>query len=223
MIEMLDKKELLALLHKKCSNCGKVKYLGEFSKKKTGAGGVRSQCKSCLRECSRKWHEENRERSCENKRKWYEKNREKRLEQNRKWYEANSEKHNEKCRKWSKANRDKKRKSFSKWQKANPEKVREHIHRRRARMANAAGSFTAEQCQARLEYHGNRCIYCGCDGKMTIEHLIPMARGGTNWPANLAPSCQSCNSSKGAKTHFEFLEYIAERDRLSTTPTGEPK
>ena len=236
MIEMLDKKELLAMLHKQCTRCGKVKYFGEFGKHEGCAGGVNSRCKSCVSESRRKWRKDNQEKIRENNRKWYEANNEKARESSRKWYEANkekvressrkyreenSEKRREYNRKWKRNNPEKHREHNRKWQNDNPEKRRENHHRRRARVANAAGSFTAEQWQARLEYHGNRCIYCGCDGKMTIEHLIPLVRGGTNWPSNLAPSCRSCNCSKGTKTHFEFLEWIASRDRLSTTPTGE--
>ena len=38
MIEQLDKEELLALLHKRCTKCGVVKYFGEFGKNSSLAG-----------------------------------------------------------------------------------------------------------------------------------------------------------------------------------------
>jgi len=102
----------------------------------------------------------------------------------------------------------------AKYQKANPDKRRANHQRRRARKANALGTFTAADWKFRLAYHGYKCIYCGVEkydtpqGWLTCEHLIPLSRGGSNWPSNLAPSCQSCNSSKGTKTHFEYLEYL---------------
>lgn len=75
---------------------------------------------------------------------------------------------------------------------------------RRATIKGLRGSATAEQVKERFDFHGNKCIYCGCCGPMEIEHMIPISRGGTNWPANLAPACRSCNSSKRSKTFFEF-------------------
>jgi hypothetical protein len=35
------------------------------------------------------------------------------------------------------------------------------------------------------------------------DHVKPLARGGSNWPANLRPACKSCNSRKGARWPFE--------------------
>ena len=54
------------------------------------------------------------------------------------------------------------------------------------------------------------CIYCLKSiefGKDTLEHKIPIIRGGTNDYENLAVACFSCNSSKGRKTVEEYMEY----------------
>lgn len=34
---------------------------------------------------------------------------------------------------------------------------------------------------------------------MTVEHMLPRSKGGTDDPANLARACKPCNSRKGAK------------------------
>lgn len=80
-------------------------------------------------------------------------------------------------------------------------------HKRRARKANAAGFFTKEQLQARFRYFGYKCIYCDSTDRISVEHLIPLSRGGTNWASNIAPSCLKCNCSKNKRTHKEFIEY----------------
>lgn len=51
-----------------------------------------------------------------------------------------------------------------------------------------------------------KCAYCKCElnGKFHIDHIQPLARGGTNYPDNLACSCAECNLSKGAKTIDEW-------------------
>lgn len=165
-----------------------------------------------VRENNRKWCEANLERHKENCRRWREANRERENETARKWRKANPERAKEADRKWYEANKERKKESGRKWRRENPGKVVAKFQRRRALKANAAGTATAEQIKARFQYHGNRCYYCG-DNKqgLQIEHRIPLSRGGSNWPANLVPSCPSCNLSKHTKTEKEFLQIISER------------
>jgi len=41
------------------------------------------------------------------------------------------------------------------------------------------------------------CAYCGCQPeKVTLDHVVPKARGGTTERANLVPACAGCNGSK---------------------------
>jgi 5-methylcytosine-specific restriction endonuclease McrA len=42
------------------------------------------------------------------------------------------------------------------------------------------------------------CPSCGVVERMTIDHVVPLAVGGDNSPANLRWLCRSCNSGKGA-------------------------
>jgi len=44
-------------------------------------------------------------------------------------------------------------------------------------------------------------------GKDSLEHKIPLSRGGTNEYNNLAIACRICNSSKRMKTLEEFKNY----------------
>lgn len=81
-------------------------------------------------------------------------------------------------------------------------------HKRRARKAENGGQATAEQIVSKYEYHGNKCIYCGTEDNLTLEHRKPISRGGSHHPANIAPACRWCNTSKGNKTEAEYLEYL---------------
>lgn len=45
---------------------------------------------------------------------------------------------------------------------------------------------------------GKPCVKCGKPAD-TVDHIIPMSRGGTNDPDNLQPMCWDCNRRKGAK------------------------
>ncbi|NBW80429.1 HNH endonuclease [bacterium] len=54
---------------------------------------------------------------------------------------------------------------------------------------------------------GFRCQYCNCAGSMlnlTLDHLVPLARGGkTSWD-NIVTACKTCNLRKGARTIEEL-------------------
>ena len=56
-----------------------------------------------------------------------------------------------------------------------------------------------------LERDGALCRYCGSVDDLTIDHVTPLARGGSNDLANLVVACRSCNSSKGARALEEWL------------------
>jgi 5-methylcytosine-specific restriction endonuclease McrA len=44
-----------------------------------------------------------------------------------------------------------------------------------------------------------RCWMCGDQpDEISMDHVKPLVRGGSNIPANLRPSCRSCNSRKHA-------------------------
>lgn len=96
------------------------------------------------------------------------------------------------------------RKARVRLQNTDKDIVRWRSQIRRAKLRSASGMFTLNQWLDRLFYHGNRCYYCHCEGTMTIDHRIPLSKGGTNWPSNLVPACKSCNSSKRDKTEQEF-------------------
>ena len=51
---------------------------------------------------------------------------------------------------------------------------------------------------------GHACVYCGAREDLTVDHVLPLSRGGTNDLYNLVTACRPCNSSKNAKTPQEW-------------------
>ena len=49
----------------------------------------------------------------------------------------------------------------------------------------------------------HQCGYCGSQKNLTIDHVIPKSRGGSNGWNNLVTCCSRCNSFKGDKTPEE--------------------
>lgn len=51
-----------------------------------------------------------------------------------------------------------------------------------------------------------RCQYCGVRGTafdLTMDHILPVSRGGVTSPENLAAACRECNQRKGNRTPEE--------------------
>jgi len=89
--------------------------------------------------------------------------------------------------------------------KANPEQKSILESRRRARKAGNGGSHTLAERREKFARLGNVCHYCRRLGKLTVDHDLPLARGGTDDIANILPACQPCNSKKKTLTAAEFL------------------
>jgi 5-methylcytosine-specific restriction endonuclease McrA len=77
--------------------------------------------------------------------------------------------------------------------------------KRRARLAEA-GVFevSGKQWRRLVSRHGGRCFYCGVKAPMTMDHVLPIIRGGVHSIGNLIPACARCNSSKRHRTIMEW-------------------
>lgn len=78
-------------------------------------------------------------------------------------------------------------------QEPHDEKTFQRIVRVRARVSDALRRSIARR-------DGWRCRYCGSvDGPFEIDHVVPIALGGSNRLHNLVLACQECNGRKGAR------------------------
>ena len=86
------------------------------------------------------------------------------------------------------------------YRKKNPDKTAVWKQNRRAREANCEGSFTEQEWAELKEKHNQKCAHCKEKEKLTVDHIIPISRGGTNYIGNIQPLCLVCNSKKWIKT-----------------------
>lgn len=55
------------------------------------------------------------------------------------------------------------------------------------------------------------CHYCGKKypyKQLTMDHLVPLSRGGRSTRDNLVPSCKSCNNKKKVMLPLEWEAYV---------------
>jgi len=83
----------------------------------------------------------------------------------------------------------------------------EHIKREEAK----ARELRASQWWKRKRAPG-LCYYCGRKFKpteLTMDHLVPITRGGKSAQGNLVPACKECNNKKKYLLPTEWEEYLA--------------
>jgi 5-methylcytosine-specific restriction endonuclease McrA len=136
---------------------------------------------------------------------WDKANAERRRAVHQVWYQATRERRLEASRLWKLNNPEKARAKDIEWRKNNPEKARAKDHRKRALKKRA----TIADCTAAIANLKKITLCHWCDALLTktthtIDHVVPLARGGTHAPDNLVVACRSCNSSRGAKLVSEW-------------------
>jgi len=120
---------------------------------------------------------------------------------------ANRESRLAKMRERHKANPQEAIDRVSEWRKANPEAVFNQYATRRARMG---GSANVEPVLRQAIYDRDKGI-CGICGEfverkaMTLDHLVPISRGGEHTADNLQTAHRVCNCRKHARTMDELL------------------
>jgi 5-methylcytosine-specific restriction endonuclease McrA len=96
------------------------------------------------------------------------------------------------------------------WQVANHENVSANARKRRAREHGADGEHNAADILRIRKAQKDKCAMPDCrvklKGKGHIDHIIALARGGSNWPSNLQILCPLCNCSKHARDPIEFAQ-----------------
>lgn len=152
---------------------------------------------------ARRYREKTRDRRRELERARYAANREAARSRRRSCYLANPERHREVARKARTA-----------VMARDPESIRARVRKRWAQEKGADGTCSATEWKEILSFYGNRCLRCGVDGSectLTQDHVIAVSVGGSHWPENLQPLCQSCNSSKGARNSIDYRPDLGAR------------
>jgi 5-methylcytosine-specific restriction endonuclease McrA len=105
--------------------------------------------------------------------------------------------------------------NIKRWMKRNPEKRKEwrstSNHRRRAAKSAVIETISPTAVFVRDKW---KCQLCRCTVEptlakynpkgATLDHIVPLSRGGSHTWANVQTACSLCNSKKNAKTIGQF-------------------
>lgn len=221
--------------HRCCTKCGIDKPLSAFSRSKAHRGGYHVHCKACYkawwdankervhakkralyaadpeaaRANDRAKYQRIRERKIAQRRESYYRNSEKMRARRRRYYWADPERGRSQGRQWYHQNKDKARMRAQKWRKSNRHIVRAAYHRYKSRKRANGGSFTGIQWQTLCAKYNHCCLCCGERRPLTVDHIIPVSKGGSSDISNIQPLCLECNDRKNNKT----IDYRPEADR----------
>jgi 5-methylcytosine-specific restriction endonuclease McrA len=119
-------------------------------------------------------------------------------------YEENAEQERERGKRWRRNNLDKDRKRAAKYKREHPEIIRVITINYQARRRGAEGRYTRKEWEELKAKYDYRCVKCGrheseLGERLTVDHIQPLSKGGSNYITNIQPLCRSCNSTKRDK------------------------
>lgn len=173
------------------------------------------ECLACVKADeparSRRRRTANPDKERERTDRWAKANPVRKRSHSQKWREANPDAWRESNRRSKQANQQK----YTDRQRAdyalNPEKYRTVERRRRAQIKGGGGTHTAADLEKIFAAQGGRCAYCRADlkrKKKHVDHIKPLAKGGSNGRANLQYLCAPCNHTKSARDPIDFAQSI---------------
>ena len=154
-------------LFKTCVTCGRTKFILEFHRVSKASDGHETRCKSCKRVVRKLDYEKNKERYKQQASEYIKSHPDKHLAYQRATWRNNPEKY----------------RAIS----------RRNVHRRKVRKGE---SYTLAEWFALCERYDNRCLRCGEKKRLTVDHVIPISKGGANTIDNIQPLCFECNDLK---------------------------
>jgi 5-methylcytosine-specific restriction endonuclease McrA len=115
-----------------------------------------------------------------------------------------------KTRQWRLANPDWAKEQVRQWQANNPEQRRCLNRKYRAIRKAAPGSHNAADIRNIMKLQRRCCAICRekLGKKYHVDHIIPLALGGTNDRRNLQITCEPCNLVKAAHDPIDFMQSL---------------
>ena len=185
---------------KVCSKCGKilVAYSGNFIKNKKGKYGLRCDCKIC----NKQYREDNKEKIAEYIKQYREDNKERISEQKKQYREDNKEKIAEYIKQYYASEHG----QIVQFNACN---------KRRQREEEQGRGITVEQWKEMMNFFNWKCAYSGTPlnkDDRTIDHIIPLSKGGLNEPWNCVSMYSNYNKSKNTS---DMLDWYIQQEFFS--------
>lgn len=67
-------------------------------------------------------------------------------------------------------------------------------------------SYSGKKKDKIIERDGNKCIICGSESELTMQHIIPFSKGGETTSRNLVTLCKSCNQEREDNVDYSLFD-----------------
>jgi len=195
---------------KTCKKCGSSEHYKD------------GRCKPCIKAYNKKycaenadaaiarslkWAKENPEKANINGSKYRARHPEKEKARSKKYWEANKESINLRTAKWAVDNPEKRRASALRMQLENPESHRLAEHNRRARKRASGGILSKGLSDKLFKLQKGLCVCCKqpLGDNYHLDHIMPLAKGGSNNDDNMQLLRATCNHQKSSKHPIDFM------------------
>ena len=124
------------------------------------------------------------------------------------WVAKNPEKGKARSAEWRAKNPDRERENRNAWRDANPEAAKIHNQNRRALRMKNGGVLSRGLAEKLFALQRGKCACCGLPlgDKYHLDHIMPLALGGSNTDDNIQLLRSCCNSQKHAKHPIDFMQ-----------------
>lgn len=223
---------------KVCTKCGEILVANEtnFRKIKSGKYGLRAECRNCEKEYNNEYMQNNDEKYKQIKKnsnkKYYKKNKEEILKKQKNHREECIEEMKEKEKQYREKHKEKiaecKKQYYKKhkeeisdyhrqWRRNNPHIKFNNHNKRRQREKNQGNGISKDQWLEMMDFFEWKCAYSGeyigGDSEFrTIDHIIPLSKGGEHEIWNCIPCYGIYNYSKYNK---DMLEWYTQQEFYS--------
>lgn len=154
------------------------------------------------------WAKANQDRIKATNAAWRAENVERRKANGAAWYAANRERANSVNAAWYACNTDKAKANNAAWHKANPEAKRIYRQNREARKRTNGGTLSKGLSAKLFKLQKGKCPCCKqpLGVKFHLDHIVPIALGGSNTDDNIQLLRAFCNIQKHAKNPIDFMQ-----------------
>ena len=163
-----------------------------FLCKKIKNGSHKSYCRSCYNGYKRTHYAKNRKIEIDRSKEWNKENRIRHSENVKKSRENNVQHYRDYQRE--------RRRIFS-----DKYKVFDQNNRIKRKLAKSGQIVTFKEWVTIIEKNKGRCFYCRKKKQLTMDHFMPLSKGGKHVARNIVPACRECNSKKYNKLPEDYL------------------
>ncbi len=181
-------------------------------------------CEECSKTRCRAFYHKNKQRRKQEYSQWREKNKAKRKLYMDAWRLENKEHVQNYSETYKLQNAEAMKQVAKQYRVKHKDKVNTLNRNRYAFRKSVEGNHTHDDIIKLRRDQRDKCNFCRVHFRETgfhVDHVIPISRGGTNWPTNLQLLCPDCNVRKSDKI-ISKQYFLAMRRRQDIIRAGNP-